>query len=362
MQVYESLPNDNSIWNFPSHLLEGRAGSARDSSYRTVQPRDLNHNYLPKPNGHLPHYNTSLQRESSGQQLFVELDEQLNTCLGDVNEWAAPANWAEIENTLDHTMMLLSQMQDRLLDLYPNTAERAKILGNYLHHRLEGMATALQRSGLPKDDQKAVCAHFNTCFAVLVNSMLDQSAAVTPVNQPCYLAPRDEALPPLYIEPQYRTQCGRHAANMFFGQPLLEAADDCEDIGCDQLFSKMNEHDPNAVTEGPLAMYDMGLMAYIGGRQPGYQRGMNPDALDQLPGDFVLTTGGHYVCFKKVDDQWYLLDSFYNVPRQIAPSVYLQEVFAGLDGNQYSEANLNGRIAVICRAVPQGLAGFVRST
>lgn len=348
--IYTGYPSGSDIWRYPSHLLENKGEYGRDFRYRTVRPCDLdNNNYIQPPHEDLWRHETNLQRENAGNLLFAELEEQLQACFDNMGKWTAPADREEIDHALDQVMKLLSEIQDRLLDLYPNTAERARKLDNFLHHRQEDMAATLKRSGLTGEDQQVICAHFNTNFSVLVNSMQDQS----------------DEFHPFYIELQDRAkaQCGRHAANMFFGAPLLEDADYYENINCDHLFRKMNDRDPRADTEGPLSMYDTGLLAYMGNRQPGCQWGINADALDQLPGDFVLTAGGHHVCFKKDRHQWYLLDSLHGIPRQVMPSAYLQEVFGDPDCNhQYLNTNLNGRIAIICRKIPGEPTGFVETT
>ena len=362
--MYIPAYNDNSLLSsptsFPGDGSEYEYG--RDSRYRTVQPWDLDSNYLQQPKGMPP---PCYQPEPDEQCFFEELGLQLNNCL-DGMELSSPVNWNKIENALDRTLNVLSEMQDPLQELYPDAGDRARLLGNYLQLWQEKMAAFLAESTLSDREQQAICSHFDTCLSVLVTSMMDYSAAaVTPVDLPCFgnPTPEPDELEPFYLEPQQGAQCGRHAANMFFGSHVIQENPDCEEISCDRLFNKMRDRDPFADTEAPLAMYDMGLMAYHAkGNRACYQRGLMPDALDQLPGDFVLATGGHYVCFKKDDKkQWHLLDSLNCSPTKITPSAYLRQIFDDLNGNQYSEANINGRISVICRQVPNELAGFVKT-
>ena len=262
-----------------------------------------------------------------------------------------------------------------LAEIHPSLHDRAECLRAFINVWQNNVTDYLQQSGLEEADQQTIQNHLATGLSVLVNSMDDSSEIVPPLFDTHYPAYRPEdsfGIPveqsvdvqPFYMEAQIGAQCGRHAANMFFGESVLKDDGYCENIKNDVLFNKMKTADPYDHQKGPLVMMNMSLFSCDDSfvyQPPTYRRRAVPDSLDQLPGDFVLATGGHYVCFKKgAYGQWYLLDSVANQPRAILPSTYLKEIYGDLvlTGHTSAEKNV-GRLAVICRDPGQPVDGFL---
>lgn len=352
-----------------------------DSQQRTVRTQSLNEAYLsslPETYDHSGKVSReSLEQERINQKynILMQLEEQLSGRIDQVPV-AVPMDWENVELVLDQVMETLSDVQDSLAGVYPHSRDRARCLSNFLQGWQNRFAIRLQSSGLPEADQQAIKNHLSMNLSVLLGSMdvrsvvsvsdkgfgdLPHLPSINPANVE---APGARPIPPFYMQRQEGAQCGRHAANMFFGFDLLASEPGFENIRNDLLFNRMKEADPCAGSRAPLVMLDSSLFGYdvdfTSGCSEKYVRKPVPDSLDDLPGDFVLVAGGHYVCFRKDDNgQWYLLDSVASQPRAMKPSVYLGQIFNNLrvNGRTYPES-IAGKISVICRDPGQQVEGF----
>ena len=131
---------------------------------------------------------------------------------------------------------------------------------------------------------------------------------------------------PFYMEPQEGQSCSRHAANAFFGGPLVMHPVSHEPMPMDIVLPDMKQILARLECQEMFGQ----PMPVVGGQF--LMSAELADALDQLEHDRVMLVSGvnsHYVCFRRdTKGQWYKLESVaYEKGEQeaISPGRYLLE-------------------------------------
>ena len=173
----------------------------------------------------------------------------------------------------------------------------------------------IERSPASLADKQEIIAQLNGQLAMLMDS-LQSSMILPPVSE----ATDSKSLsfrhlktfntppsPPFYMEPQELQSCGRHAANAFFGGPLVEKPATDIPMEYDEVFASM-QGGLREANDQQLFRTPIHISAY-----QGIFSDRMLQALNHLKGDRILilpNLSSHYLTFRK-DQQgkWYKLES-----------------------------------------------------
>ncbi|OED48116.1 hypothetical protein ACH42_02595 [Endozoicomonas sp. (ex Bugula neritina AB1)] len=313
----------------------GRSLSTKEEIDSTTTPSATSNNYrrygceisARKASGI---HNTSPQTiysRHTANHVIGQLEDDFNNIINDFPD-SLPVDWGAAANGMDQLMWALSHKQDDLSQFYSDSTERSQILASFLQDWQARFHEKLQSSEIPKADADLIFEHFKITMNVMLKSMIDDS-------RPSITNPLGDQQPGFYMEQQVGLQCGRHAANAFFGQPLMESTDLFQNVDSEILFEQMQSvvnSQPHVREGGRLVKLRLDRFeGQDGGNH--FSKSINQkrpvlESLDQINRNFILLADGHYVCFKKDDNnQWWVLDSL-RYPFMVAmnPSNYIDNV------------------------------------